>query len=161
MWPHTSEIAREQGFYLPFSNLERDSDGLLVDSKKRIVIPYQCKSLRLRLCIIAHAGSRSGHLGYHTSLSLLKQRVYWIDMEKDIRDICSSCLHCLPTRKGHRIPPPLGEACHGIRPNQVLHFDYMYICPKLENSINYQWLFIIRDDFSGLVSLKPVIMISL
>jgi len=100
---------------------------------------------------LAHAGCSSGHFGYHTTLNLLKDRVYWVGMENDVRNVCSSCLHCLPTRKGFRIPRPLGAACHGMKPNQVLHFDYLYIAPKTDSSLNYQWLFVIRDDFSGMV----------
>ena len=42
--------------YFPNSLGARNSDGLLVDSNGRIIIPIQCESLRLRLCIIAHAG---------------------------------------------------------------------------------------------------------
>ena len=107
------------------------------------------RGLRLRLCVIAHAGSRSGHLGYKTALQVLHDWVFWVGMAEDIKLICSSCLHCLPTRKGHRIPRPLGEACHGVRPNQVLHFDYLYICPRSDTSINYQWLFVVRDVISS------------
>ena len=43
-----------------------------------------------------------------------------------------------------------------MKPNQVLHFDYLYIAPKTDSSLNYQWLFVIRDDFSGMVLLTPV-----
>ena len=114
VWPHTSEIAKEQASYFPDSRLARNSEGLLVDSDNRVLIPWQCRSLRLRLCVIAHAASRSGHLGYPATLQLLKERVYWVDMAEDLRAICSSCLYCLPMRKGYRIPRPLGEACHGI-----------------------------------------------
>ena len=130
LWPETSEIAQMQNIYFPNSQGARNSDGLLVDSMGRIIIPVQCESLRLRLCIIAHAGCHSGHLGYHVALNLLKQWVYWIGMDKDIRNLCSEFLHCLPTRKGICIPRPLGTACHGVRPNQVLHFDYMTLLPE-------------------------------
>ena len=130
--------------------------GLMVDARNRVVIPVQSEGLKIRLCVIAHAGCNSGHLGYHTSLNILKDRFYWVGMEVDIRTFCTSCLHCLPTRRGFRIPRPLGTACHGVKPNQVLHFDYLYVAPTLENSQNYQWLFVIRDDFSGVVLLTPV-----
>jgi len=105
--------------------------------------------------VIAHAGYNSGHLGYHAALSLLKKWVYWVGMESDIRDLCSSCLHCLPVRNGARIPRPLGEACH-VKPNQVLHFEYLYIFPRRDRTIDPEWLFVMRDDFSGMVFMKPV-----
>src|SRR6185437_6659242 len=59
LWPETSEIAQMQNIYFPNSQGARNSDGLLVDSMDRIVIPVQCESLRLRFCIIAHAGCHS------------------------------------------------------------------------------------------------------
>ena len=155
-WPDASEIAQVQDIYFPNSNFARTSDGLLVDTRNRIVIPIHSDSLRLRLCVIAHAGCNSGHLGFNTALALLKDRVYWVGMDDDLRKICSSCLHCLPTRKGFRIPRPLGTACHGVKPNQVLHFDYLYVAPAFDNSLSCQWIFVIRDDFSGMVLLKPV-----
>ena len=89
---------------------------------------------------------------------MLHNWVYWVGMKQDIQNICASCLHCLPVRKGFRIPRPLGAACHGTRPNEVLHFDYLYIASKLKSSLNYQWIFVIRDDFSGFIFLKPVMV---
>jgi hypothetical protein len=76
---------------------------------------------------IAHAGCNNGHIGYHAGLNLLQQRFNWIRMAKDMQKLCTSCLYCVTTRKGLKIPRPLSEACHGIKGNQVLHFDYMYI----------------------------------
>jgi hypothetical protein len=158
LWPETSEIAEMQKQYFSDSQCASNSDGLLVDSNGRVLIPIQCENLKLRLCVIAHAGCHSGHLGYHVALNLLKQWVYWVGMERDIRKICSECLHCLPTRKGFRIPRLLGTACHGVRPNQVLHYDYMYIAPNKDDSLNYHWVFVIRDDFSGMVLIRPTVI---
>src|SRR5512133_2390758 len=45
-----------------------------------------------------------------------------------------------------------------MKPNQVLHFNFLYIAPKTDSSLNYQWLFVIRDDFSGMVLLTPVLV---
>ena len=110
----------------------------------------------MRLCVIAHAGCNSGHIGYNVALNLLRQRVYWVGMANDMQQLCNACLHCVTTRKGFRIPRPLGEACHGTKRNQVLHFDYMYVWPRSDKSYHqYEWLFVLRDDFSGLVRLRP------
>ena len=131
VWPDTSEIFRVQQTFIPNSSFARNSDGLMVDTRNCVVIPVQSEDLRIRLCVIAHAGCNSGHLGYHTALNLLKDRVYWVGMEDDIRSVCASCLHCLPTRKGFRIPRPLGTACHGVKPNQVLHFRLFICCTNI------------------------------
>jgi hypothetical protein len=93
VWPDASEIIEVQKIYFPKSNFARNSDGLLVESRNRVVIPTQCEDLIIRLCVIAHAGCNSGHIGYHAALNLLRDRVYWIGMETDVKNICSSCFH--------------------------------------------------------------------
>ena len=158
VWPDPSEILEEQRLHLPNSKLARNSDGLLVETHNRIVIPVQSNDLKRRLCIIAHAGCHCSHLSLKNTLAMLESWVFWVGMKQDIKDVCSSCLHCLPTRRGFRIPRPLGAACHGTRPNEVLHFDYLYIASKLKSSLHYQWIFVIRDDFSGVVLLTPIIV---
>jgi hypothetical protein len=157
VWPDVQEIASEQRSHIgTCDNYITDGNGLLVNSDGRIIIPVQSRDLRIRLCVIAHAGCNSGHIGYNVALRLLRQRVYWVGMEKDMQQLCNACLHCVGTRQGFRIPRPLGEACHGTKRNQVLHFDYMYVWPRSDKSYHqYEWLFVLRDDFSGMVMLRP------
>jgi hypothetical protein len=124
VWPDMNEIADEQRCFLTDQNdLNRNEDGLLVNDNNLVVIPTQSEALKLRLCIIAHAGGNSGHIGLNAAIGLLTERFYWANMRKDMQKICKSCLHCLPTRSGFRKPRPLGEACHGIEKGQVIHFD--------------------------------------
>ena len=129
VWPDVNEIANEQHIHMSKCGLSTNDDGLFIDERKRVVIPFESEQLRLRLCVIAHAGLNSGHIGYHAALKLLQQRLHWKGMEADLKNLCNSCLHCLPTRSGFRKPRPLGEVCHGTRPNQVVHFDYLYVMP--------------------------------
>ena len=38
-----------------------------------------------------------------------------------------------------------------------MHFDYLYVMPASGKSYhNFEWILIIRDDFSGMVKLTPV-----
>src|SRR6185503_3844826 len=100
VWPDINEIANGQRSHLDTNDdYVTDSNGLFVDGHNRIVIPVQSFDLRIRLCVIAHAGCNSGHIGYHAALQLLKQRFYWIGMEKNMREICNACLHCVATRR--------------------------------------------------------------
>ena len=150
VWPDVAEIANEQRMFMPHCGLSTNDDGLFIDDRNCVVIPIESEKLRLRMCVIAHAGLNSGHIGYHAAIKLLQQWVYWKGMEADLKNLCNSCLHCLPTRSGFRKPRPLGEACHGTRPNQVVHFDYLYIMPRAENSYhNFEWIFIMRDTSPG------------
>jgi hypothetical protein len=121
-----------------------------------VIIPEEAESLRLRLCIIAHAGGNSGHLGYQATTQKLTQFFYWKNCTEDVKAVCSSCLHCLPMRGGVRIPRPLGTQVHGMRPNEVIHMDWIYIWPMKKNGNHeYQWNLIIRDDLSGMIKMTP------
>src|SRR5689334_3780908 len=72
---------------MPHGGLSTNDDGLFNDQRKRVVIPIASEQLRLRLCVIAHAGLNSGHIGYHAAMKLLQQWVYWKGMEADLRVI--------------------------------------------------------------------------
>jgi hypothetical protein len=57
VWPDMNEIADEQRRFLSDQkDLICKEDGLLVDDNNRVVIPTQSQALKIRLCIIAHAG---------------------------------------------------------------------------------------------------------
>ena len=49
-------------------------------------------------------------------------------------------------------PRPLAHALHGSKPNEVLHFDYLYLGPG-SDSLNY--VSILKDNFSSYVWLFP------
>ena len=57
---------------------------------------------------------------------------------------------------GMREPRPFGTAVHGQERNEVLHMDWIYICPARKNGKHeYQWNLILRDDLSGVVKITP------
>ena len=155
VWPSVEEIRRAQQQSLQPSTCV-NSDNLIVTKKGRVIIPLEAGDLRIRLCIIAHSGGNNGHIGYQAALDKLNEYFFWPNMTADMREFCQSCLHCLPTRGGVRIPRPLGEAVHGQYPNHVIHLDWIYIMPAETNSLHkYQWNLIIRDDLSGYVRITP------
>ena len=58
--------------------------------------------------------------------------------------------------KGKIIPRPFGHAIHANRPNQVIHYDFLYAAkPPISNGHRYQYLLVIMDDFSGFKELIP------
>jgi Integrase zinc binding domain len=73
---------------------------------------------------------------------------YWSSIADDIKTFCNTCLHCVSTIGGERMPRPLGEAIHADKPNEVLHFDYLYMGPSNKED---QYLLILKDDLSGYV----------
>ena len=42
-------------------------------------------------------------------------------------EFVKQCLHCMDSKADEKIPRPLGEMVHGKRPDEVLHFDYLYV----------------------------------
>ena len=154
IWPSEDEIRKLQEEYLGL-----DDSGSLVKRAGKIVIPDQATDLKIRLCIIAHSGGNNGHIGYQAALQKLKEYFDWLNMTKDIKLLCTNCLHCLPTRGGKRIPRPLGEAIHGQYPNHVLHMDWIYIMPAERDAQHkYQWNLIMRDDLSGYIRITPAVV---
>ena len=85
--------------------MRRNKDDLIVNDENKVII-------RCRLCVIAHAGGNSGHLGYQASAQKLTQFFYWKNFIEDMKIICKACLHCLPTRGGARVARPLGTQVH-------------------------------------------------
>ena len=73
-------------------------------------------------------------------------------MKEDISVICNSCLHCQVTTGGLRIPRALGHALHATKPNELLHFDYLYM---EEAKTGEKYILILKDDLSSFVMLHP------
>ena len=139
-WPNLEEIRAEQKKWLEGESPSLNKDELIVTKSGKVVIPEQSTDLKLRLCVIAHCGGNSGHLGYQAATTKLSEFCWWQGCEKDMLELCKKCLHCLPTRGGVRIPRPLGEAVHGTERNEVLHMDWIYIMPAQKNGPHeFQW----------------------
>ena len=125
-WPNLDEIKSEQQKWLSKEEcINTNSEGLVVTKSGKVLIPEKSADLKIRLCVIAHSGGNSGHLGYQAAARKLAEFCWWSGCERDMLQLCNKCLHCLPTRGGVRIPRPLGEAVHGTQRNEVLHMDWI------------------------------------
>jgi hypothetical protein len=62
-------------------------------------------------------------------------------------------LHCIATIPEEKVPRPLGTQLHAIKPNEILHFDFLYI--GLSRDGKYQYLLPLKDDLSGYLWLVP------
>jgi hypothetical protein len=154
VWPTIEEIRKKQKRLSPNTEeMTLNEDGLFINKKGQIVIPEEELELKTRLCVIAHSGGNSGHLGYRATLRKLTQ---FFQSVEDGRQLCRVCLHCLPTRGGMREPRPFGCAVHGQKPNEVLHMDWIYISPAKKNGKHeFEWNLMLRDDLSGVVRITP------
>jgi hypothetical protein len=73
-------------------------------------------------------------------------------MRSYILDFVKSCIHCLATTGGSRLPRPLGEALHADKPNVVLHFGFLYVGKSSSGPI---YILALRGDMSGYMWLWP------
>jgi hypothetical protein len=51
------------------------------------------------------------------------------------------------------VPRPLGTQLHATKPNEILHFDLLYI--GLSRDGKYQYLLLLKNDLSGYLWLVP------
>jgi hypothetical protein len=77
----------------------------------------------------------------------------WAKMAKDVKVLEQNCLHCVVTIPGDKVPRPLGTKLHATNPNEILHFDFLYI--GLSRDRKYQYLLLFKDDLSGYLWLLP------
>jgi hypothetical protein len=69
------------------------------------------------------------------------------------RGLVQNCLHCVATIPGDKVPRPLGTQLHATNPNEILHFDFLYI--GLSRDGKYQYLLLLKDDLSRYLCLVP------
>ena len=147
-WPTKAKLVAAQRAALEGGEkLPREAflaDDLWRTKKGATWIPTRDTALQLRLCIIGHCG-RAGHRGAQTTLENMSPHVWWRDMQTDVFTFCNTCLHCQATTGGRRIPRPLAHTVHAEKPNEVLHFDYLYLYPS---DTGEQYILIIKDDAS-------------
>lgn len=54
----------------------------------------------------------AGHTGWHghkiksSTLSIIKERLIWRGMDKDVESFVTSCINCLITESGERVSRP-------------------------------------------------------
>jgi transposase InsO family protein len=71
--------------------------------------------------------------------------------EQRHQGICWLCFHCIASASGEITPRPMGEALHASKPNEVIHFDYLYMGPSVDD---VKYVLIVKNDYSNYVWLK-------
>jgi Integrase core domain/Integrase zinc binding domain len=108
-------------------------------------IPERAVELHLRMCVQAHCRS-TGHRACESTLGAIKEYVAWTTMAKDVKVFAQNSLHCIATIPGDKVPRPLGTQLHATKPNEILHFDFLY--SGLSRDGKYQYLLLLKDDLS-------------
>ena len=113
--PTFEVIAESQKKYPPTNEDEytrsADHQKLWVDKQGRIYIPSEDEELQLRIAVSAHCGL-GGHRGYTTTCKLIKDKMYWKNMEEDIKAFVQGCFVCLVSSSGDKVRRPLGTQLH-------------------------------------------------
>ena len=115
-----------------------------------IWIPNDAIDLKLRFLTIAHAGN-AGHRVVDQTWNALRNKFTWSDQREDVRSFVASCLLCVLSKTGERFPRPLSTRTHGSKPNEVIHFDYLFLG---ESDGSEKYALVVKDDLSGYVRLE-------
>jgi Integrase zinc binding domain len=83
----------------------------------------------------------AGHRAYEETLGAIKEYVAWTTMAKDVKVFVKNCLHCVATIPGDKVPRPLCMQLHATKPNEILHFDFLYIGLSRDGKYQYVLLF--------------------
>lgn len=146
-----NEIKLHQARHHSPAETEIDDDGIH-KYNQRIWVPSGANDLKLRIAVEAHCGER-GHRAYDVTLEVIQRTYWWPEIKEDIKEFIQSCIHCIISRNGERIPRPLSTALHGERPNEVVHADFLYMGPSNIEGLTY--VLLIKDDLSSYTWLHP------
>lgn len=133
----------------PAGSVSSDDGPLKLNGK--IWIPNKSHEVQLGIITAAHCGS-SGHRGIESTLAIAKEEFTWQNMRSDVTEFVKQCIHCMVGKGGSKVPRPLSETLHGTLPNQVVHFDYLFMGHGI-NDMKY--LLVIKDDISSYCWLCP------
>jgi len=150
-WPNFSQIRQAQEDHVDQrpKNAERKGESLW-SVNGRTWIPDEADDLQLRLLVVAHCGV-GGHRGAESTESTLREEFTWSTLKEDVRDFVADCIHCMMAKTGHKIPRPFAETLHAEKPNDVVHFDFLYMGPS---NVDVKYVLVIKDDLSGYVWLR-------
>lgn len=77
---------------------------------------------------------------------MLRKHFTWSTLSLDVKKFIRSCIHCLSSVGGGKIPRPFGLAVHGTAPNDLLQFDYIKITAAVTGE---KYVLMLRDDHSS------------
>jgi hypothetical protein len=89
-------------------------------------IPDSVVELQTRLCVEAHCRP-AGHRTYEATLGALKECVALTTMQKDVKVFVQNYLHFVARIPKDKLLRPPGTQRHATKPNEIQHFDSLYI----------------------------------
>ena len=124
----------------------KTSHGCLLRDDK-VYTPKSATQIKIDLLIMSHCGP-AGHRGQAVTANHVKDKFTWLGIAADIKTFVNKCLHCRSTKGQIRVTREQAHTLHASRPNEILHFDYLYMS---EGEQNWKYILILKDDFSSFV----------
>ena len=95
-----------------------------------------------------------GHRGVDATMARFERHCVWETMVDDVRDKIRLCLYCADTTARALVPRTLEETPHGREPNEVVHFDNLYMRESVvdagvDAADGFQHVLVILQDLSG------------
>ena len=113
----------------------------------KIYVPKSATPIKIDLLIMSHCGP-AGHRGQAVTANHVKDNFTWTGIGDDIKTFVNKCLHCQSTKGQIRVTREHAHTLHASKPNEILHFDYLYMS---EGEQNWKYILILKDDFSSFV----------
>lgn len=104
----------------------------------------------MRLLVVAHCGV-GVHRGAESTESVLRKEFVWPTLKDDVRDFVSNCIHCMMAKTGHKVLRPMAEMLHAEKPNDVDHFDFLYMGPGHDD---FKYKLVLKGDLSSYIWLR-------
>lgn len=110
---------------------------------KQLLLP---KKLRKQVLQQLHDSVSGGHLGVNKTLGKVRERFYWVQCSRDVRDWCRHCDTCASRRGPSRTTrAPMGQYLVGA-PLERIAIDVLGPLPETE--IGNKYLLIAQDYFT-------------
>lgn len=84
-----------------------------LDVQSNILVAFHCGTITLR--------------GIEATGSTLRENFFWKSMDRGAERLVKGCLCCLITGSRDIVPRSIAFDLHGVIPNEVIHFDFLYI----------------------------------
>ena len=126
------------------------SEGYLFKEGK-LCIPHDTH--RKLLVKESHEGGLMGHFGVDKTLELLKEKLFWLHMRRDIQRHCFSCISCLKAKSKtmpHELYTPLPFAS---APWEDINMDFILRLPRTARG--FDSIFVVVDRFSKMAHFIP------
>ena len=150
-WPELHMIYFSQDKYSSIKPSAAVTAGGMIKIDGKIWIPEKDLGPQVSILISAHCGI-CGHWGSKATASSLMEPFIWKGIDEDCQAFVKACVHYVLSRTVNRVPRPLATILHASRPNEVVHFDFLYMGPSTNEM---KFLLVIRGDLSTYMWLCP------